>query len=205
MPKISVINLGIGNIASVRFAFAGLGADVHLVEKSSQLGDSDAIVSPGVGNFRHAMQQIEAAGFPEVLADKIEANTPFLGICLGMQLLAEYGEEGGVCKGLGFVPGRVVKVPEDPQHTMPHMGWDDINIILEEPLFVGMPPKPSFYFVHSYYFMAGKENVSATCEYGTEFPVAVQKDRIFGVQFHPEKSQKNGLRFLGNFYDYLRR
>lgn len=207
MPRISIINSGIGNIASVKFAFEAAGAEVSLVNEAAKLDSScDAAVLPGVGNFRHAMEHLSSRGYPDKLRSAVlDDGLPFLGICLGMQLLADEGEEGGPAKGLGLIPGRVVRLAPPPQFRIPHMGWDDVDVLRREPLFSGLPDGPSFYFVHSYYFDAEAECVSAECDYGGKFPVAVQKGSIFGTQFHPEKSQRNGELVVANFLDYIRR
>ncbi|VVC04502.1 GMP synthase [glutamine-hydrolyzing] subunit A [Candidatus Bilamarchaeum dharawalense] len=205
MPKISILNLGIGNINSVKVALTNLNAEVKVVDNASELSSSDALVLPGVGNFNHVMNYLRSNGYLESLYSiVIDQQTPFLGICLGMQLLAVEGEEGGVTPGLGWIKGRVVKLKGPSPFHIPHMGWDDIHIIQKEPLLSKLPTTPSFYFVHSYYFESDPSFVTATCDYGFNFPVSVQKNNIFGVQFHPEKSQKNGLTVLSNFLNYIK-
>jgi glutamine amidotransferase len=206
MPTISILCLGISNTNSVKVAFESIGADIKLVNQAVELGACDGIVMPGVGSFRHAMEALAAGGYPERLQKAVvEDRTPFLGICLGMQMLAEEGDEGGRTEGLGWIGGNVRRLQPPSALRVPHIGWDDIRIRTRAPLFEGLPQNPSFYFVHSYYLDAEPAHVSATCDYGAPFPVSVQKDNIFGVQFHPEKSQKNGTMVLKNFLEHIKR
>ncbi len=206
MLKISIINLGIGNINSVAIAFKELNTNVKIIDNSLELEKCDAIILPGVGNFKHTMKYLEKENYIETLNKLvIKEKVPFLGICLGMQLLAEKGEEGGIINGLGFIPGKVIKLnSKNPEYRIPHMGWDDIEIIKKEPLFINFPENPSFYFVHSYYLDIKPSFVSSYCNYTGKIPASVQKDNIFGVQFHPEKSQKKGMQLLKNFCNYVR-
>lgn len=206
MPNILIINLGIGNVNSVAAAFKNLNTTVKLTENSDELIKCDAIVLPGVGSFKHAMEFLNKESYIKklnqlVIKDKI----PFLGICLGMQLLADEGEEWGTTKGLGWIPGRVVKLNESKNFRVPHIGWDDIQVKKESPLFLGLPAESSFYFVHSYYLDADNSIVNAYCDYGKKISVGVQKENIFGVQFHPEKSQKNGIQLLKNFLEHIKK
>jgi len=206
MPTISILCLGISNTNSVKVAFESAGASVRLVSSAAELKDSDGIVMPGVGSFKHAMEALRQGGFPPRLQKAvIEDRTPFLGICLGMQMLADEGDEGGQTQGLGWISGKIKRLTPPPSFRVPHIGWDDIVIQKRQPLFEGLPPSPSFYFVHSYFLDADKRYASASCDYGTPFPVGVQKDHIFGVQFHPEKSQKNGAVVLRNFLSHIKR
>lgn len=213
MGRIALLNLGISNISSIKNALERLGVSTELVAKSDdgcsgsvRNPDFSAVVLPGVGNFRYAMNQMRAGKLDIWIRKQIENGTPFLGICLGMQLLADYGEEGGHTQGLGLVPGSVVKLVVAPPFRTPHQGWDDVAIRIPEPLYGGFPMEPrSFYFVHSYFFNTDSRFVSSTCTYGTKIPASVQKDNIFGTQFHPEKSQANGEQVLRNFLDYIRR
>lgn len=151
------------------------------------------------------MDIIEKNNYINWLNKKIlEEKIPTLGICLGMQILAEKGLEGGEKKGLGYIPGEVIKLNND-KLRVPHQGWDDIQIINKYPLYEGIENNSSFYFVHSYYMNTEEKYISSYCDYGIKIPSSVQKDNIFGVQFHPEKSHKVGLSIIRNFYNYLRR
>jgi glutamine amidotransferase len=205
MVKIAIINIGIGNIFSVKNALMQLGVESEEVETGhGNNKDYDGIILPGVGNFNYAMKKLKEKGIIKWIDDQVTDKTPLLGICLGMQILAEKGEEGGVTNGLGYIPGKTTLL-KGGDVRIPHQGWDDLRIIKKDPLFQEMPENPSFYFVHSYFLDADPKAVSSICNYGIRFPASVQKDNIFGVQFHPEKSQKNGTRLLKNFYDYIRR
>lgn len=205
MLNISIINLGVGNINSVAVAFRSLGADVKIVNNSAELEKCDGIVLPGVGNFTHTMEFLNSNNFVKKLNKLvIEEKIPFLGICLGMQLLAEEGEEGGLTKGLGWIKGKVIKLDLKEEFRIPHIGWDDVKFMGENSLFDGINSNSSFYFVHSYHFdCSDKESITSICNYGGDFVSSVQKDNIFGVQFHPEKSQGNGIKVIENFLGIL--
>lgn len=201
--SILIINLGAGNVNSVFKAFKSLGARVEVINSSQDLTPCKAIILPGVGNFKQAMDDLVNKGFLEKLNRLvIEKKTPFFGICLGMQLLAEEGEENGKTKGIGWIPGKVVRLNQK-DIRIPHIGWDDIQIVKSEPLFKGIEESSSFYFVHSYHFQTDEKFITSECFYGQKIASSVQKDNIFGVQFHPEKSQKKGIQIIKNFLDYL--
>ena len=208
MTHVGIVNLGISNINSAKMAFESNNAQVSVlteVPSSKESSLYDGIVLPGVGNFSYAMENLNKKKFTFWLKEKIlEDKIPLLGICLGMQLLAEEGEEGKVNSGLAFIPGRVIKLSSNLTR-IPHQGWDDIRIVKKTPLFISMPESPSFYFVHSFYFNTDPKFVSSFCNYGKDFASSVQKDHIFGVQFHPEKSQKYGNLLIKNFIQFLRR
>lgn len=207
MQNISIINVGVGNITSVAIAFKSFNTTPKIINHSNELEKCDAIILPGVGNFKHTMEYLKKENFVKKLNELvIEEKIPFLGICLGMQLLAEEGEEGGLTKGLSFIPGKVAKL-NNLKLKLPHMGWDDIEITNPNPLFKNLPQNsypPSFYFVHNYILETDRDLVSSYCNYGKKFVSSVQKDNIFGVQFHPEKSQKNGMKLLENFLNYIK-
>lgn len=198
---ITIVDYGMGNVGSVKNALLFLGAKVLISRELTDIEKSTHIVLPGVGAFGDGMKKLEEFGLVDVLRiEAIEKRKPFLGICLGMQLLASIGEEGGLHKGLGWVPGRVRRFKIDEEKfRVPHIGWNDVLPVNDAPLFSGIASSV-FYFVHSYFFVPEDKNIiAATCDYGEEFPAAIQKDNIFGVQFHPEKSQKSGLALLKNF------
>lgn len=195
-----IIDYGMGNLFSVKNAFDAIGAESVISNDSKDLKKADKIILPGVGAFPDGMKNLKKRGFIEVLKKEVlEKEKPFLGICLGMQLLATDGEEHKLTKGLGWIPGHVRKFNVQNNLRIPHMGWNDVFIKKENPLFESVKD-PVFYFVHSYHIVPKDSRVViATCNYGEEFVAAIQKGNIFGVQFHPEKSQKCGLELLKNF------
>lgn len=202
---IAIIDYGMGNKYSVFNALNYLGVDCVITNKEEEIKKCDRIILPGVGAFGAAMEVLEHSGLKQVLDDQvINKGKPFLGICLGMQLAAEYGHEKGRFKGLSWIKGEVVNF-ETNNHNLkiPHVGWNDIIIKKDVPLFKGIKKEKAFYFVHSYVFKPKHEDeVIAECDYGEVFTAALQKDNIFVTQFHPEKSQKNGLIILKNFSNW---
>jgi imidazole glycerol-phosphate synthase subunit HisH len=195
-----IIDYGMGNLFSVKNALDAIGAESIISDNPEDLEKADKIILPGVGAFPDGMKNLKKRGFIEVLKKEVLNNKkPFLGICLGMQLLATDSEEHKLTKGLGWINGHVKKFNVDNNFRIPHMGWNDVFVKKENPLF-GANKTPVFYFVHSYHIVPNDLSVIlATCNYGEEFVAAIQKDNVFGVQFHPEKSQKCGLEFLKNF------
>jgi glutamine amidotransferase len=195
-----IIDYGMGNLFSVKNALDAIGVESIISDNPNDLKKADKIILPGVGAFPDGMKNLKNRGFVEVLEKEVlEKKKLFLGICLGMQLLASDGEEHKLTKGLGWIDGHVRKFNVQSDFRIPHIGWNDIFIKKENPLF-GAIKTPVFYFVHSYHIIPKDSSVViATCNYGEEFVVAIQKDNIFGVQFHPEKSQKCGLELLKNF------
>lgn len=200
---IAVVDYGSGNLRSVAKAFEAIGADVKVTSLSADLASADRIVLPGVGSFAEGMRHLRERGLIEALSHEVLNNRkPFLGICLGMQMLAEEGSEDGVHPGLGWVAGRVVPLaPSAPGLKVPHMGWNDVSKPpVPSELFARLPAKPVFYFAHSYRFEAADPaHVASSSDYGGPFSAAVLKDNVFATQFHPEKSQQNGLQLLRNF------
>jgi glutamine amidotransferase len=193
-----------GNLGSVRRAFKEVGADPVIAEKPEELQAADRIILPGVGNFADGMGNLTEGGWVEGLREHTKRGKPLLGICLGMQLLAEYGTEGGGCAGLGLISGEVQKIDtQDSNLRIPHSGWNNIKLIgKSEGLFKGIPSETDFYFVHSFVFQPSKpENILATVNYGVPLTAAISSGSIFGTQFHPEKSSKSGLRVLRNFLE----
>ena len=199
---IGIIDYGMGNIGSVAKAFDYLGIKAKVGEKPEELKDSLALVLPGVGAFRDAMQNLQNRGFDDFLNEEvIEKGKPYLGICLGLQLIFEVGEEFGETKGLGWIPGRVVKFELPLEYKIPHMGWNQIWLKNDHPVFDRIEPGNYFYFVHSYYAKpADEQYVFTKTDYGIEFTSGIIKDNIVAVQFHPEKSGRLGLRILNNFF-----
>lgn len=198
--KILIIDYGVGNVQSVFNAVTSLGWDVLV---SSQLDDvprADAFILPGVGAFGTAMKNLHQQNIVEVLSREVlERKKPLLGICLGMQLLAETSEEDGVHHGLAWLPARVVRLEPGDGLRVPHVGWNRVDVVRREPLFSGLNGDHSYYFVHSYVFACDEAYVSARFHYGVDCVAAVQKDNIFGTLFHPEKSSATGLHVLRNF------
>lgn len=203
--RVAVINYGMGNLGSVRRALAELGADVCIAESPPDLRSADRIILPGVGSFADGMANLVAQGWlDELRGECCERNKPLLGICLGMQLLASDGTEGGHSLGLDLIAGSVVRLDTlGCQHRIPHVGWNGVHGRQDSVLFKGLPEGTDFYFVHSFVFRTRNEtHVSATADYGVMIAAAVERDHIFGTQFHPEKSSKAGFKVLQNFLSY---
>ena len=194
---IAIIDYGMGNLRSVQKAFEYLGNKAVITQQPSEIQKADKVVLPGVGAFRDAMQTIKQKGIDTVLYDVVEQKKPLLGICLGMQMFFEKSYEYGEHKGLGILQGEIVKLPENVK--IPHMGWNSLNIKKKSPLFEGLSEEPYVYFVHSYHLNTEADIVSATTYYGKEIQVAAQKENVFALQFHPEKSGDVGLNILQNF------
>lgn len=201
--RIAVVDYGMGNLRSVANAFEAVGQPVELASEPEQLDGVAGIVLPGVGAFGDAMRNLRERGFVEALEEHVrERGVPFLGLCLGMQLVAEESLEHGAHRGLGWVPGEVVRL--EPMNgaplRVPHIGWNDVRFAPGTRLFAGVGETQTFYFVHSYVFRPRSEDViSGVCDYGGPFAATVEAGNVFGTQFHPEKSQRAGLAALGNF------
>src|SRR3989338_6441228 len=190
---IAIIDYGMGNLKSVSKALEAVGAQACVSADCEVLRQAERIVLPGVGAFSEGRRHLEQLGFIPVLADEVrKKKKPFLGICLGMQLLAQRSHELGIHRGLGWIDGEVILLDTgDGRLKVPHVGWDDIFFYKYNPIFSGIKPSSSFYFVHSYHFdCKDKQAVIGTCEYGLNFAAAIQKENIFATQFHPEKSQE---------------
>ncbi len=198
---LAVIDYGAGNLRSVLHALNHLGAqDVHLARAPQDLIGADKIILPGVGAFGAGMQQLHTQNLVQTIRSAAAAGTPYLGICLGMQFLFDTSDEMGTHAGLGILPGKVTRFENNASLKVPHMGWNNIDITRPSPIFEGLPPQPYAYFVHSYYCVPDHpSDITATVTYGSPFCVAIQRDNIYGVQFHPEKSQQTGLRILQNY------
>jgi glutamine amidotransferase len=202
---IAIIDYGMGNLRSVQKGFERIGFAAEVTADPARLRAAEKIVLPGVGAFRDCIHNLEQGGFVEPILQVIAEGRPFLGICLGLQLLFSESEEFGLHKGLGVIPGRVVRFPEGMQEQgeklpVPHMGWNQISLKAETPLFNNIADGSNVYFVHSYYVKPDDPTVvAATCNYGLEFCAAIRKDNVMATQFHPEKSQGIGLQMLKNF------
>ena len=196
---IAIIDYDAGNLRSVEKAFLYLNQDVVVSSDPEVILSADRVVLPGVGAFRDAMDKLTARNLDEVVKTVISRKTPFLGICLGMQLLYDYSEEGD-CEGLGILSGTVKRFPSDMGLKIPQIGWNSLNVKKDSRLLNGAEETPYVYFVHSYYVDAeNKDTVAATVEYGVSADVLVETDNIHLTQFHPEKSGKTGLLMLKNF------
>ena len=197
---IAILDYDAGNIKSVEKALQLLGEDTVLTRDRDTILSAEKVILPGVGAFGDAMANLDRFGLTEVIHEVVNRNTPFLGICLGLQLLFESSEESPGVKGLGILKGKIVRIPEQPGLKIPHMGWNSLHIQNEGRLFAGIPEDTYVYFVHSYYLQAEEEKiVKATCEYGTMIHASVEQGNVFACQFHPEKSSRWGLQILKNF------
>ncbi len=203
---IAIVDYGMGNLRSVLKAFEAVGADARVTSKSSDILNAQAVVLPGVGAFRDCMKNLDQLGLIDSVKKSVAGGKPFLGICLGLQVLFAQSEEFGDVEGLDLVPGKVLRFsPEnpaagEPDLKVPHMGWNQVKIQKPSPLFEGVPDEAYFYFVHSYYVQPDDPKIAATTtSYGKEFVSGIQYDNVHAFQFHPEKSQKLGLQMLRAF------
>ena len=204
-PKVTVIDYGMGNAWSVISAFKYLGAEVVLVSDPDEISKSSILVLPGVGSFKNGMRSLSSKGIDEAIIDAININgSKILGICLGMQLLGSLGNEGGKTDGLGLLANKIDKFTkrEVGNKKIPHVGFNSLQPHNKKGLFKNLPDQPDFYFTHSYRMLLNDlQGRYALCQYGVDFLAAFQIENICGVQFHPEKSQTNGLILLKNFVD----
>lgn len=198
--KVGILDIGIGNIGSVTNAIYSQGWDSMPVKAPDHLSSITHLIIPGVGSFSYAMNKLRALNLDAAIRNFAAQGRPILGICLGMQLLADMGSEGGATLGLGLVNGSVNPIKKTSGLRLPHIGWNDALRVNDHPLLEGVKSQVDFYFVHSYCFNATYgENIILETEYGEHFPSMIVKENVVGVQFHPEKSQRNGLRLLDNF------
>ena len=199
---IAVIDYDAGNIRSVEKALVRLGQDVKITGDPEEILSADKVILPGVGAFGDAMAQIRSRGLEEVIHRAVERNTPFLGICLGLQLLFEHSGEAPGVEGLGILKGDILRIPEADGLKIPHMGWNSLHLENNGRLFQGVPENSYVYFVHSFYLKADDETiVKASTEYGTHIHASVEQGNVFACQFHPEKSSEVGLKILKNFVE----
>ena len=204
-PRIAVVDYGAGNLVSIDQALRSVGASVDVVRDAQRFADADALLVPGVGAAAPAMDRLARRGLAEPIRHWVAAGRPYLGICLGLQLLFDSSDEDGATT-LGVIPGRTVRLAEAP--TLPHIGWNQVERLRPHPLFDGIPPDADFYFVHSY---AGEPAAAeaqtialAHTTHGASFVSAVARGSLVGVQFHPERSGRDGLRLLRNFVACVR-
>lgn len=199
---IAIIDYDAGNIKSVEKALQKLGQDVVITRDKEQILQADKVVLPGVGAFGDAMHNLNEYGLVEVIHQVVEKGIPFLGICLGLQLLFERSDESEGVEGLGILKGEICKIPEKSGLKIPHMGWNSLHLQHEGKLFKGIDEGAYVYFVHSYYLKADDEQiVKATTDYSTCIHASVERENVFACQFHPEKSGDVGLRILKNFVE----
>ncbi len=197
---IAIIDYDAGNIKSVEKALQYLGEEAVITRDREEILNSDKVILPGVGAFGDAMEKLHQYGLVDTIQEVVDRRIPFLGICLGLQLMFESSDEAPGVKGLGLLPGKILRIPKKGDMKIPHMGWNDIKIKEGAKLFAGLEDHPYVYFVHSYYLQADDPSiVAATTEYGVTIHASVEKDNIFACQFHPEKSSTVGLQILKNF------
>lgn len=196
--KICIIDYGMGNLRSVQKAFESFGATCIITSNSEEILNSNGVILPGVGAFPDAMDNIKKLKIDATLNEAVKKNIPILGICLGMQLLFDESDEVRNTKGLGLIKGKIKKFKIDLK--VPHMGWNNLNIIKSSPILEGVKNNSYVYFVHSYYAEMNEENINGETLYGVNVPAVVSNGNIFGTQFHPEKSGDSGIQMLKNFW-----
>ncbi|MDI7260403.1 MAG: imidazole glycerol phosphate synthase subunit HisH [Thermodesulfobacteriota bacterium] len=199
-PRIVIIDYGMGNLRNVQKGFEHVGFEAKVSRNKKEIAGAYAIVLPGVGAFGDCMENIEKYGLIDPILRSIEKGKPYLGICLGLQILFSESEEFGYKRGLDLIKGKVVRFQADPEHKVPHMGWNTIEKERKVPLLDGIESGNFFYFVHSYYVIPDEEKWNSTItHYGIPFVSSIYKENLFATQFHPEKSQQKGLKILENF------
>ncbi|MBI4690279.1 MAG: imidazole glycerol phosphate synthase subunit HisH [Nitrospirae bacterium] len=202
---IAIVDYGMGNLRSVEKGFLKVGFDARIVSDPVSVDNAKGIVLPGVGAFMDCIKNLTDIKLTDAIIKAIGKGKPFLGICLGLQVLFTESEEFGVCKGLNVFKGRVVRFPKS-ELKVPHMGWNTLEIKRRPPIFNGIGDKSYFYFVHSFYVVPeDKDIIAGTTDYGVNFTAMVWKDNVFAMQFHPEKSQELGLKILKGFGEFVRK
>jgi glutamine amidotransferase len=198
--RVVLVDAGTGNLRSVQHALQSLGADVLRTNQPEDVKTADRLVLPGVGAFGNFMKGMDSLGLTQPVKEAVQRGVPLLGICVGMQAFFDVGLEMGVFPGLGLIPGKVVKFPDIPGLKVPHTGWNQFRATHKSMLLDGLIGEPYAYFNHSYYCQPAEAGESlAETDYGITYTSIVQRDNLFGVQFHPEKSQRTGLTLLANF------
>lgn len=201
--SVIIVDYGIGNLFSVKKLLDALGVNNMISNKPDEIINAEKIILPGVGSFKTAMDNLQKYKLIDSLNMAYEKGKPFLGICLGMQLMATMSHEGGKIKGLGWLDAVVEPLEAKKNHRVPHVGWNNINILKPTSLFKSFLADPTFYFSHSYAMKTNNiKGILATCDYGSTFPVAIQVGNLFATQFHPEKSQLNGKILMENFLNW---
>lgn len=202
---IAIIDYGAGNIQSVNKALKHIGCDTVVTRNKDVIMKADGAVLPGVGSFGDTMNTMTQYGIKDTVLDYTKSGKPFLGICLGLQLLFPASEESPEAKGLGIFDGTITKIPSGEGLKIPHIGWNSLDIKKKGGIFKGIEGNPYVYFVHSYYLNASdKSIVSAQTDYGVSIDASIEKDNVFATQFHPEKSGETGLKILRNFADIVK-
>ena len=202
---IAVIDYGAGNVQSVVKAFRHVGCEISVTDDPARLKRADAAVLPGQGAFGDAMRCLEHSGMVEPVLKFIDSGKPFLGICVGLQLLFENSEESPGVRGLSVFPGKILRIPDAPGLKIPHIGWNSLNLLRRDTLFAELGENPFVYFDHSYYLKTEDRSlVTSTAVYGAELDVSIQSGAVFATQFHPEKSGAVGLKMLRNFVSMLK-
>ena len=196
---IAIIDYDAGNIKSVEKALQFLGEEACITRDPERILKADKVILPGVGAFGDAMEKLHRYELVPVIKEAVKMKIPFLGICLGLQLMFESSEESPGVEGLGLLKGKIVRIPETDGRKVPHMGWNSLKFPKTGRLFAGIPEDSYVYFIHSYYLKAEEDIVTATTEYGVTVHASVEKDNLFACQFHPEKSSDTGLTILKNF------
>jgi glutamine amidotransferase len=207
-PRIAVIDYGAGNLRSVAKALVRSNLEAVITSDPKEVRGADAIVLPGVGAFADAVASLKSSGLDDAIREALAAGRPYLGLCLGLQVLFEEGEEHGVTPGLGLLPGRVERFPDKTPSgevmRVPHIGWNTVKFSGDHPMISKLPAEDTFYFVHSYYAVPSCESdIVGRVDYEGEFAAAVARSRLLAVQFHPEKSQSSGRRFLDAFASWV--
>jgi glutamine amidotransferase len=206
---LAIVDYGMGNIRSVEKGFIKTGADARITSDPKIIADAQGIVLPGVGAFKDCMKNLDNLKLLDTIKKEIQKGKPFLGICLGLQILFTESEEFGICKGLDVFRGKVLKFKFNAQNTVhglkiPHMGWNTVKLTKRTPIFNGIQDNSYFYFVHSYYVVPeDKEIIAGKTDYGIDFVSMIWKDNVFATQFHPEKSQQLGIKILKGFKDFV--
>lgn len=197
---IAIIDYDAGNLKSVEKALLYLGQDVLVTRDREKILSADKVILPGVGNFGDAMEKLKGYGLEEVIRETARQGKPFLGICLGLQLLFERSAEAPGVEGLGILKGEILRIPDREELKVPHIGWNSLKLQNQGRLFAGLEEEPYVYFVHSYYLKAADPQiVKAVTEYGVRIDASVESGNVFACQFHPEKSSRTGLKILKNF------
>ena len=197
---IAVIDYDAGNLKSVEKALLSLGEEVLVTRDRQELLHADKVILPGVGHFGDAMEKLRSFGLVDVIREIAQSGKPFLGICLGLQLLFERSEEAPGVEGLAILKGEILRIPDDRGLKVPHIGWNSLKLQNQGRLFRGLEEEPYVYFVHSYYLKAAEPQiVKAVTEYGVRIDASVEQGNVFACQFHPEKSSRTGLAILNNF------
>ncbi len=203
-PRIVIIDYGMGNLRNIQKGFEQVGFEATVTRSKRAIDQASALVLPGVGAFRDCMNNLERYGLIDPLIRSLEKGKPYLGICLGLQILFTESEEFGCSQGLGLIKGKVIKFIPDQEHKVPHMGWNTIEIVRRAPAFAGIESGDFFYFLHSYYVVPEEKKwISSVTDYGKPFVSSIWKENLFATQFHPEKSQRKGLRILRNFAESI--